>query len=200
MSSPKNALLPRSLSPSKSQGIGTLIHEAALAKKELDAAILMKLREFCLALSEAVETVKWGHPTFEAGKKVFAVLDHYHGRPCIAFRTSMEKQKKLCRDQRCFPAPYAATRGWVCLCADGQMNWSEVRDILLVSYRLAALKRMLSLLEASGATSSGRSRTGLAKVATASEPGRSGGDGPAPRRTVWVRKLRGAREKRARLS
>src|SRR5207244_1293762 len=26
-------------------------------------------------------TVKWGHPTLEAGKKIFAVLDHYEGRP-----------------------------------------------------------------------------------------------------------------------
>ena len=164
MSPPKKAASPRRLPRSKSRGIGTLINEAALAKKGLDAAILLKLREICLALPEAVETVKWGHPTFEAGKKIFAVLDYYHGRPCIAFRTSMEEQKKLCRDERFFPAPYAATRGWVCLCADGPMNWSEVRDILLVSYRLAALKRMLRLLDASGTTSSGRSRPGLAKV------------------------------------
>lgn len=161
---PKKAASQRNLSRSKSQGIGTLINEAALARKGLDAAILMKLREICLALPEAVETVKWGHPTFEAGKKIFAVLDYYHGRTCIAFRTSMEEQKKLCRDERFFPAPYAAARGWVCLCADGPMNWSEVRDILLVSYRLAALKRMLRLLDASGTTSSGRSRPGLAKV------------------------------------
>lgn len=166
MSPPKKAPLPRKLLHSKNRGIGTLINEAALAKKGLDATILMKLREICLALPEAVETVKWGHPTFEAGKKIFAVLDHYHGRPCIAFRTSMEEQKKLCRDERFFPAPYAATRGWVCLSADGQMNWSEIRDILLVSYRLAALKRMLRLLEASGTTSSDRSHTGLAKVTT----------------------------------
>ena len=152
MSPPKKAPSPRKLSHSKSQGIGTLINEAALAKKGLNAAILVKLREICLALPEAVEIVKWGHPTFEAGKKIFAVLDHYHGRPCIAFRTSLEEQKKLCRDERFFPAPYAAARGWVCLCADGSMNWSEVRDILLVSYRLAALKRMLKLLDASGTT------------------------------------------------
>ena len=164
MSPPKKAPLPRKFLRGKNQGIGTLINEAALAKKGLDAAILPKLREICLALPEVVETVKWGHPTFEAGKQIFAVLDHYHGRPCIAFRTSMEEQKKLCRDERFFSAPYAAARGWVCLCAEGPMNWSEVRDILLVSYRLAALKRMLKLLDASGTTSSGRSRLGLAKV------------------------------------
>jgi len=98
----------------------------------------MKLRGICLPLPEVVETVKWGHPTFEAGKKIFAVLDHYHGRSCIAFRTSMEEQKKLCRDERFFPAPYAANRGWVCLDAEGKLNWSEVRDLILASYRLAA--------------------------------------------------------------
>jgi predicted DNA-binding protein (MmcQ/YjbR family) len=166
MSPPKKAPLPRKLSQSKSRGIGTLINEAPLAKKGLDAVILLKLREICLALPEAVETVKWGHPTFEAGKKIFAVLDYYHGRTCIAFRTSMEEQKELCRDERFSPAPYAAKRGWVCLCADGPMNWSEVRDIILVSYRLAALKRMLRLLDASGTTSSGRSHSGLAKMTT----------------------------------
>ena len=145
MSSPKKARSPRVPSHSKSQGIGTLINNAAPPpNKILEAALLMKLREICLALPEVVETVKWGHPTFQAGKKIFAVLDHYHGRLCIAFRTSMEEQKRLCRDERFFPAPYAAKRGWVCLCAERELNWSEVRDLILVSYRLTALNRMRS--------------------------------------------------------
>src|SRR2546425_7338035 len=127
----------------ENRGIGGLINKAGFRNKGLHAGLLLKLRETCLALPEVVETVKWGHPTFEAGKKIFAVLDHYRGRPCIAFRTSMEEQKKLCRDERFFPAPYAAKHGWVCLCAEGELNWSEVRDIILASYRLAALKRML---------------------------------------------------------
>jgi predicted DNA-binding protein (MmcQ/YjbR family) len=151
MRSPKKASFPRKLSQSKGQGIGTVINNAAPPKKGLNAALLMNLREICLALPEVVETIKWGHPTFEAGKKIFAVLDHYHGRLCIAFQTSMEEQKKLCRDERFFPAPYAAKRGWVCLCADGELDWAEVRGIILASYRLAALKRMLRTLDASGA-------------------------------------------------
>jgi len=163
MSSPKKAPLARKPAQSKRQSIGTLINQAALPNDRLEAAVLMRLREICLALPEAVETIKWGHPTFEAGKKIFAVLDHYHGRFCIAFRTSLEEQKKLRRDERFFPAPYAAARGWVCLRADGQLNWSEVRDLLLVSYRLAALKRMLKVLDASGTIASGRSQTGLGR-------------------------------------
>jgi len=147
MSSPKKARSPRKLSRRKSRGIGALIRNEAPPNKGLDAALLMKLRGICLALPEVVETVKWSHPTFETGKRIFAVLDHYYSRPCIAFRTSREEQKKLCRDERFFPAPYAAKHGWVCLCAEGELNWSEIRHLLLVSYRLAALKRMLRTLD-----------------------------------------------------
>jgi len=52
-----------------------LINKAAPSNKALEAIVLMKLREICGVLPEVVETVKWGHPTFEAGKKIFAVLD-----------------------------------------------------------------------------------------------------------------------------
>jgi predicted DNA-binding protein (MmcQ/YjbR family) len=112
----------------------------------LEAELLRRLREICLALPEVKETVKWGHPTFEAGKKIFAVLDHYHGQPCIAFRALKDAQTKLRLDSRFFPAPYAAAQGWFCLRADGELNWAEIREHTLASYRLVALKRMLAAL------------------------------------------------------
>jgi predicted DNA-binding protein (MmcQ/YjbR family) len=105
-----------------------------------------KLREICRRLPEVRETVKWGHPTFEAGKKMFAVLDHYHGRPCIAFRTEPDQFDELLADERFFAAPYAARHGWICLLADGRLNWKEVEKLVLASYRLVALKRMLAAL------------------------------------------------------
>jgi len=138
LSSPQKARVSRKPSHRKSGGVGKLINNASPPNKGLEAVLLQNLRSICLALPKVVETVKWGHPTFEASKKIFAVLDQYHGRPCIAFRTSMEKQKRLCRDERFFPAPYAARRGWVCLDAEGKLNWSEVRDLILGSYRLVA--------------------------------------------------------------
>jgi predicted DNA-binding protein (MmcQ/YjbR family) len=128
------------------EAIGSLINKAASSTKAPDAARLKKLREICLVLPEATETVKWGHPTFEAGKKIFAVLDQYYGQPCIAFRSSRKEQMKLLRDKRFFSAPYAAAHGWVCLRADGELKWPEVRDLLAASYRVVALKRMLSAL------------------------------------------------------
>src|SRR5580704_3638274 len=104
--------------------------------------LLSRLREICMSLPEVRETIKWGHPTFEAGKKMFAVLDRYESRACIAFRASPERQPVLLEDERFFEAPYAARFGWVCLYADGSLNWQEVDGLLRDSYRQVALKRM----------------------------------------------------------
>jgi predicted DNA-binding protein (MmcQ/YjbR family) len=112
-----------------------------------EEAVLKRLRKVCLSLPETSETVKWGHPTFVAGHKMFAVLDEYGGRPCIAFRTDTPRQAELLRDPRFYAAPYAAAQGWVCMHADRRINWRYVSELLRGSYRMAALKRMLAALD-----------------------------------------------------
>jgi predicted DNA-binding protein (MmcQ/YjbR family) len=121
-----------------------------------EALLLTRLRRICLGLPEARETVKWGHPTFEAGKKIFAVLDCYEGRPCIAFRAPGEKLEALLADERFFAAPYAAKHGWICLRAEGRIDWAEVEKLLHDSYRLVALKRMLAALKVATAERGGK--------------------------------------------
>jgi predicted DNA-binding protein (MmcQ/YjbR family) len=111
-----------------------------------ESSVLARLRQICLRLPEAQETVKWGHPTFVAGKKMFAVLDRYDGRLCIAFRVPMETLEDLLADERFIEAPYAARFGWVCLFVDGRVDWAEVNRLIEASYRLVALKRMLAAL------------------------------------------------------
>jgi predicted DNA-binding protein (MmcQ/YjbR family) len=113
-----------------------------------ESAILARLRRVCLGLPEVRETVKWGHPTFEAGKKIFAVLDRYEGRPCLAFRAPLENVDDLLTDSRFTEAPYAARFGWVCLYFGGRIDWAEVERLVADSYRLVALKRMLAALSA----------------------------------------------------
>ena len=114
-----------------------------------DSALLARLRKICLPFPEVRETVKWGHPTFEAGKKMFAVLDQYDGRPCLAFRAAPARQEEYLADERFFEAPYAARYGWMCLRADGSLDWREVAELVRGSYRQVALKRMLAALDAS---------------------------------------------------
>jgi predicted DNA-binding protein (MmcQ/YjbR family) len=80
-----------------------------------ESVLLARLRQVCLGFPEVRETVKWGHPTFEAGKKMFAVLDHYEGRPCIAFRAHPEKLEKLLTDNGSLRHPTRpGTAGYVC--------------------------------------------------------------------------------------
>jgi predicted DNA-binding protein (MmcQ/YjbR family) len=112
-----------------------------------ESAIRDGLRRVCLPLPEVRETVKWGHPTFEAGKKIFAVLDCYDGQPCVAFRAPLEQVDALLADTRFTPAPYAARFGWVCLKAGRRLDWGEVEQLVRTSYRLVALKRMLAALD-----------------------------------------------------
>jgi predicted DNA-binding protein (MmcQ/YjbR family) len=112
-----------------------------------ESSLLGRLRKICLSLPETRETVKWGHPTFEAGKKIFAVLDNYQGRTCIAFRVPPNRARILLQDDRFFEAPYAAGRGWVCLRAGGKLDWGDIAEFLRESYRQVALKRMVAALE-----------------------------------------------------
>jgi len=115
-----------------------------------ESSVLARLRKVCLPLPEVRETVKWGHPTFEAGKKIFAVLDRYDGRPCIAFRAPLETLDELLADERFTEAPYAARFGWVCLNFEGSIDWAEVERLVQGSYRLVALKRMIAALDDRG--------------------------------------------------
>ncbi len=117
---------------------------------EDESVLLSVLRQECLNLPEVRETVKWGHPTFEAGKKMFAVLDHYEGESCVAFRAMPAEREALLADARFFEAPYAGRHGWICLRADSQIDRSEFVNLLRKSYRLVALKRMLSALDGPG--------------------------------------------------
>lgn len=120
-----------------------------------DRELHEKLRVVCLALPEAGETVKWGNPTFIVGTKMFAVLDRYGGRPCIAFRATSTRRAALLRDARFFAAPYDRQRAWVCMHADIRLNWRDIGMLLRESYRIAA---------AAGGEAPGHRRTTLAKT------------------------------------
>lgn len=109
--------------------------------------ILVRLRSLCLKLPEVRETKTFGNPTFQAGKKTFAVLDEYHGTRCICFKTTPAEQRRLVKDSRFFVAPYGGKHGWTCLDVGRQIDWVEMEELLLVSYRLIALKRMLKALD-----------------------------------------------------
>lgn len=109
--------------------------------------LLGPLREICLDLPEAAETVNFGNPWFRAGKKPFAMFEIRDGEPDVAFRAPPMARELLLDDERFFPTPYMHHHGWVTLRLDEPVDWDEVEDYLLDSYRLQALKRMLRALD-----------------------------------------------------
>jgi len=110
---------------------------------------LKHVRSFCLALPETSEIEAWGHPTFRAGKKMFAAFGEGEDGLTIGLRVGFDRQEELLADNRFFPTPYAAHQGWVSLRLDAQTDWDEVTGLVREAYRQVALKRMLKALEGS---------------------------------------------------
>ena len=109
---------------------------------------LAKVRALCLALPEAAEVEAWGHPTFRAGKKMFAAYGGEGNDLSLGLKVGHDRQEELLKDARFFPTPYAAYQGWVSLRIDGATDWAEVGGLVREAYRQAALKRMLKALDA----------------------------------------------------
>lgn len=115
---------------------------------------LHKLRSLCLAWPEAKEVEAWGHPTFRAGKKMFAGFGGGPEGLSLGLKVGFERQEELLKDDRFYPTPYAAHQGWVSLRLDGKTAWAEVRELLQEAYRQVALKRMLAALDTQPSSSS----------------------------------------------
>ena len=110
---------------------------------------LKKLRAVCLGLPEANEVQTWGHPTFRAGRKAFAVLESPDGVLCLALNVGLDRRDELLLDSRFCETPYCGHRGWVSLKLNSATAPDNLRGLLLESYRFVALKRMVRALEES---------------------------------------------------
>jgi predicted DNA-binding protein (MmcQ/YjbR family) len=109
--------------------------------------ILQQVRALCLALPETCEIEAWQHPTFRAGKKMFAAFGDEAGDATIGLKVGFDRQEELLKDARFYPTPYAARQGWVSLRLDGKTDWDELNGLIREAYRQVALKRMLKALE-----------------------------------------------------
>jgi predicted DNA-binding protein (MmcQ/YjbR family) len=111
--------------------------------------LLARVRELCLSLPETSEASSWGHPNFRAGKRTFVTFEKINGKDCIAVHldpfevSELEKQVGLDR------TPYGQGR-WISLQLATHPKWSMLEALILKSYRLVALKRMLAALEGQG--------------------------------------------------
>ena len=108
--------------------------------------VLPRMRALCLSFPETSERSSWGHPNFRAGQRTFATFEWVQGRPSMAFRLTPRDVARLGRRKHFFTTPYGRGQ-WISTWADVRIDWSLIGDLFERSYRLVALKRMITALD-----------------------------------------------------
>ena len=107
---------------------------------------IQKLRAVCLDLGDVVEKEAWGECTFRAaGGSMFAMTDNNHhqsGHIAVWVKAPAMAQEILINSDagRFFKPPYMGAKGWVGVRLEGNVNWDEVRGILLDGYQMSVPK------------------------------------------------------------
>jgi predicted DNA-binding protein (MmcQ/YjbR family) len=127
------------------QDVTKQAHDGRPSGGVFDRRVFARARRLCLRLPDSSEKVAWGHPTFKAGQKMFCAFEIIRERPSIAFRLPAKEASAALKDVRCFASPYG--RGlWVSVWVDGDVDWNQLEQFLLRSYRTVATKRQLAAL------------------------------------------------------
>ena len=112
---------------------------------------LTRLSKICLALPEATRQDSGSHAAFLVRKKTFAYfLNDHHGDGIVsvACKALPGDNAALAAAQpgRFYLPAYIGPRGWVALRLDvGEIDWQEVRELAIGSYRLIAPKRLTTI-------------------------------------------------------
>ena len=116
---------------------------------------LQRLRKICLALPEAAEEPGRASVVsiFKVREKAFIWhLNNHHGDGRIAIWCKAppgEQAVLVASDpKRFFVPPYVGPKGWIGVRLDvGEVDWSEVAEIVEESYRMTAPKRLVAALD-----------------------------------------------------
>jgi phosphoribosylglycinamide formyltransferase-1 len=125
-----------------------------MIKHSIEDSRLARLTQICLALPEATRKDMGQHASFLVRKKTFVYyLDDHHGDGIVSICCKVAlggNADLIASDPARFYLPaYIGHRGWVALRLDlGAVDWDEVGDLVVDSYRLVAPKRLAVLVSA----------------------------------------------------
>jgi predicted DNA-binding protein (MmcQ/YjbR family) len=125
-----------------------------MTKTQVEDPRLTKLTAICLALPEAVRGTRGNHADFRVRKRVFVYfLNDHHGDGIVSVcckSADGENVDRARREPERFYLPaYIGAQGWFGLRLDrGKINWSEVENLVELSYCLAAPKTLVKLVDA----------------------------------------------------
>ena len=108
---------------------------------------LDRLRSFCLMLPETTEVNPFGHPTFRVAAKAYAAFELVDERRCVRFKVEPDAQAALV-ERGFLPDPDTGHRGWTLVPVEGEVDWDEVDELIIASYRLVAPPEHVAQLDA----------------------------------------------------
>ena len=112
---------------------------------------LAKFSRICLALPEATRRVHGSHAGFYVRDRTFAYfLDDHHGDGIVSIYCKVPPGDAAAfiaaEPSRFYRPAYLGSKGWIALRLDvGAIDWLEVADFAVDSYRLIAPKRLAAL-------------------------------------------------------
>ncbi|WP_129669691.1 MmcQ/YjbR family DNA-binding protein [Phytoactinopolyspora endophytica] len=114
---------------------------------------LERLRRFCLSLPETTERLSHGEPTwFIRDKKTFVMYADHHHDDRLAFWCAAPPgaQEALVTSdpERYFRPPYVGHRGWAGVYLDVDVDWEEVRELVIDAYCVVAPKSLVAQVDA----------------------------------------------------
>jgi predicted DNA-binding protein (MmcQ/YjbR family) len=115
---------------------------------------LDRLSKICLALPEAQRRDRNDHADFRVREKVFAYfLNNHHGDNIVSVCCKSELGENVDRasrePERFYLPAYIGPRGWFGLRLDAEaIDWTEVRNLVEISYELVAPKSLLKKIKA----------------------------------------------------
>jgi len=113
---------------------------------------LSRLTRICLALPEAARRDSGSHAAFLVRKSTFAYsLNDHHGDGIVSVACKAlpgdNTALAVAQPERFYLPAYIGPRGWIALRLDtGKVDWDEVAELVMGSYRLIAPKRLVRLV------------------------------------------------------
>jgi predicted DNA-binding protein (MmcQ/YjbR family) len=124
-----------------------------MTKPSAEDRRLVRLTKICLLLPETTRQLLGSHASFLVRKRIFAYfLNNHHGDGIVAVTAKVlpgdNEALAAAQPARFYLPAYIGPRGWVALRLDaGKVDWEEVRDLVVTSYRLIAPKRLAAGLK-----------------------------------------------------
>jgi hypothetical protein len=115
---------------------------------------MVRFTKICLALRETTRQSLGRHAGFLVKKRTFAYyLDDHHGDGIVAVTCKVlpgdNAALAVANPKKFYLPAYIGPRGWVALRLDiGEIDWEEVSELAVTSYRLVAPKRLAALVKA----------------------------------------------------